>query len=113
MESGNDKYDTHIEIHVLVDMYHNGKGWEKRPYRMSVKRIEPINYRLIKPRKTMLFKFKGELTLQLKPTIEDNVICKIIETYMPAVITTPHERLSGRLKRKGSNRIKAKVLWEL
>ena len=112
--SRNNRYHTAIDPDIFVDMYHSGKGWEKRPYRLLAKQIDRgRTFPTIAPQKSILLKYACEIGLTEKPLIADTVTCKIIDKPMRAGIGTPHERLSGDLKREGSNKFEAKALWEI
>lgn len=108
----NDRHDAQYEgigSHIWVEVYHQGKGWEKQPYQLWEK--VPIHQRTLKPSdfEEIIRVFEGSVTA--RPLIGNAVICKI-KSEVYGGINTPHVSLGGKLKRKGVSKFKANVVCE-
>ncbi len=111
LESRNDKYNSVIEPYgVRLFMYHLGKGWEKQPYRLGGKLIDPAFGQFkLKAKDSVLVAFICNIVVSTKPIFADTVTCKVFSNTR-ATIVTPFVYLSGAAKRKGNKHFKAKVL---
>lgn len=115
--SRHDRYSTRIDSYsVALHMYHKGRGWEKEPYRLYGKIIEPADSEFkLKPRETAKVRYICEtetLSSNPLPLLENSISCKVSD-YMDASIFAPDTGIHGRVKREGSNRLKVKLLREL
>lgn len=113
--NGNDRYEAQyagINSYFWIDVYHEGKGWEKPPYRLWEKDFLP--QKTLQPsgfeQTTLVFETKTDVPA--KPFIGNTANCKIGgEIY--GEIQTPHVSLWGKLKNEGNNKSKVNVAWEL
>ncbi len=108
----NDRHDAEYEgigSHIWVEVYHQGKGWEKQPYQLWEK--VPIHQRTLKPSdfEKIIRVFEGSVIA--RPLIGNAVICKI-KSEVYGGINTPHVSLGGKLKGKGVSKFKANVVCE-
>ncbi len=114
LTSRNDRYDTTFDsYYVHLYLHHSGRGWEKQPIELYAELVDPSHKDLkIAPKDSALVGFVFRESIAANPVVDDTVNCKIF-TFGTAIIRTPYVFLHGRMKKKGANRRKAKVVWEL
>lgn len=113
LRSRNNRYNTVVNLYGIgLDMYHAGKGWEKKPHRLSGRLINLNDSDFeIAPRDSVIAEFICETTISERPLVRNTVTCKMFN-FTLAALRTPYVNLSGHMKREGNSKFKVNVVWE-
>jgi len=114
LNSGNDRYESIcLWSHVWIDVYHKGKGWEKKPYGLYSNQLShdvihgqwqlaPLGY--------LEQQYIFAIDTSAKPLIGNTTSCKLMGE-IKGRIGTPRVVLDGVLKKKTNRKFSVNVVW--